>query len=217
MDKITLEVTEGVYSTAKEAREAGRIPIVYYGKGKENHGFSVDYQEFRRAYGKGGRSTLFYFKSEKGNEFPVLVQDIQYHPVSDLMTHIDVMAVNLKETVRAHIPLVFVGISPAVKDLHGVLTHNKDSVEVECLPGDLISSIEVDIAPLVDFHSTLTVGDINFPSGLKVIDAPDISIAGVSAPRSAIEEEAETSAEASEEGEDEEKKEGGESEEGAEK
>ena len=52
MEKIILDVTEGVYATAKEAREANRITVVYYGKGVENHGFSVDYQDFRRAYEK---------------------------------------------------------------------------------------------------------------------------------------------------------------------
>lgn len=189
MEKIILDVTEGVYATAKEARQAGRVPMAYYGKGVDNHGFSVDYQDFRRAYNKGGRSTIMYFKNEKGEEFPILVQDIQYEPISDNMLHVDVMAVDLKKPIRTKVPIVLTGTAPAVKELGGILMQNKNNVEVECLPNDLISSIEVDVEPLVDFHASITIGDIKVPDTIKVLDAEDINVATVSAPRAAVEEE----------------------------
>ena len=209
MDKITLEVTEGVYATAKEARTAGRIPMAYYGKGLDNHSFSVDYQDFRRAYEKGGRSTIMYFKNEKSEEFPILVQDIQYNPTTDDMIHVDVMAVNMNKSIHTQIPLVLVGEAPAVKEEDGVLMHNKDAVEVECLPKDLVHEIEVDISSLVDFHTSITVGDVQVPAGITILDAEDINIATVSAPR-AIEEEpvVEEEGEEGAEGEEGEKKEG---------
>jgi len=188
MDKITLDVTEGVYKTAKEARQAGRIPMAYYGKGQENRGFSVDYQDFRRAYEKGGRSTIMYFKSEKDAEFPIIVQDIQYSPATDDIIHVDVMAIDVKETMRTQIPITFTGVAPAVKDLGGILVHNKDKIEVECLPNDLISAVEVDISPLVDFNTSITVGDIKVPDSIKILDAEDINLVIVSAPRSVVEE-----------------------------
>ena len=130
MEKIILDVTEGVYSTAKEAREANRIPMAYYGKGVENHGFSADYQDFRRAYEKGGRSTIMYFKNEKDEEFPVLVQDIQYEPVTDKMIHVDVMAIDLNKPIRTRIPLILTGEAPAVRELGGILVQSKNKVEV---------------------------------------------------------------------------------------
>lgn len=188
MEKITLDVTEGVYANAKEVRKSGRIPIVYYGKGVDNHGFSTDYQDFRRAYEKGGRSTIMYFKNEKGEEFPILIQDIQYDPMTDHMIHVDVMAVDLNKPIRTQIPIVLTGASPAVKEEGGILIQSKDNVEVECLPNDLIHQIEVDISPLVDFHTSITVGDLQIPDTIKVLDAEDINVATVSAPR-AIEEE----------------------------
>jgi len=200
MDKIALDVTEGVYSTAKEARQAGRIPMAYYGKGHDNRGFSVDYQDFRRAYEKGGRSTIMYFKSEKGGEFPVLVQDIQYAPASDEMIHVDVMAVDLKKPIRTQIPIVLTGEIPAVKELGGILVQNKDHVEVECLPNDLMSTIEVDATGLVDFNASITVGDIKVPETIKILDAEDINVATVSAPRAVVEEEAPAEGEGEAEG-----------------
>lgn len=190
MEKIVLDVTEGVYASAKQARAADRIPMAYYGKGAKNHSFSVGYQDFRRAYEKGGQSTIVYLKNEKGEEFPILIQDIQYEPVSDRMIHIDVIAVRMDQLITTQIPLTFTGIAPAVKDLGGVLVHSKESIEVECLPKDLIHAIEVDISSLVDFHTSLTIGDIKIPDTIKILDAEDINIITISAPRSAIEEEA---------------------------
>lgn len=210
MEKITLEVTEGIYDTAKAAREADRIPMAYYGKGIENHGFSVDYQDFRRAYEKGGRSTIMYFVNEKGNEFPVLVQDIQYDPMTDKMIHVDVLAIDLTKPIRTSIPLVLTGVAPAVKELSGILVQSKKQVEVECLPNDLVHEINVDITTLIDFNTSLTVGDIQVPDTIKILDAPDINVATVSMPKEeVIEEVAPAGGEEGEEvAEGEEKKEG---------
>jgi large subunit ribosomal protein L25 len=190
MDQITLQVTQSMYPTAKEARVAGRIPMAYYGKGIGNRGFSADYQEFRRAYLRGGKSTILKFVNEKKEEFPVLVHDIQYHPVTDEYLHVDVMAVNMNKSITTEIPLVFVGESPAVKEEGGILMHNKDKVSVECLPSDLVHEIEVDISSLVDFHTSITVGDVKAPDGITITDAPDINVATVAQPRA--EEEPET-------------------------
>lgn len=190
MDTIKLDITEGVYNSVKEARAASRIPIAYYGKGVENRQFSVDYQEFRRAFEKGGRSTIMTLTNEKGEEFPCLIHEVQYEPVSDTMIHADLKAVDMKKKIHAKIPLVMVGTAPAVKDEGGVLMQNKDSIEVECLPTELVHEIEVDISPLVDFHTSITVGDVKVPEGFTVLDSPEINVATVSAPRAVVEEEA---------------------------
>jgi len=188
MEKIILEVTEGVYATAKDARKADRIPMVYYGKDVKNRNFSVDYQTFRRAYKKGGRSTILYLHSEKGEDFPVLVKDVQYDPVSDKAMHIDLKAVDLNKAIRTRIPIVLKGIPLAVKDLAGILVQNKDAVEVECLPKDLVHEFELDVTSIVDFHTSLTVKDIKVPAGIKILDAMNINVATVSAPRAEEEE-----------------------------
>ena len=189
MEKLILKATEGVYATAKDARKANRIPMVYYGKNIKNRSFSVDYQEFRRTYKKGGRSTIIYLVNEKGEECPILVKDIQYDPVTDQILHVDLKAVDLNKPIRTRIPIILVGIAPAVKDLAGVLVQNKDAIEVECLPKDLVHELTLDVTLIVDFHTSLTVGDIKLPAGIKVLDSLKINVATVSAPRATIEEE----------------------------
>ncbi|QQR83506.1 50S ribosomal protein L25 [Candidatus Peregrinibacteria bacterium] len=190
MNAITIDVTEGQFTTAKDARRAGRVPMAYYGKGVENRSFSVDYQTFRRAFDQGGRSTIMHLKNEKGDEFAALVHEVQRDPISDDMIHVDMLAVNMSKPIHTHIPLMLVGTAPAVNDLSGVLIQSKDSVQVECLPKHLVHEIEVDISGLVDFHTSLTVGDIKVPTGITILDATDINIVTVSAPRAVIEEEA---------------------------
>ncbi len=190
MEQITIDVTQGVYKTAKEARQASRIPIIYYGKGVEPVNFSVDYQDFRRVYKKTGKSAIITMVNEKKKEFSVLVQEIQYHPVSDKMIHVDMIAVDLNKAITTEVPLVFVGQSPAVKEDGGIFITSKDVVTVECLPKDLIQNIEVDISHLVDFRAIITVGDLKVPDTIKILDSEDVNIASVSAPRTEEELEA---------------------------
>lgn len=188
MDKIILNITEDSYASAKEARKANRIPVIYYGKDIANHSFSVDYQEFRRVYNKGGKSTIIYFKNDKGEELAGLIHDIQYHPVTDMIIHIDCKAVNMGVTITAEVPLILEGTAPVVKEQNGVLIQNKDSIEIECLPKDLLHEILVDVSTLEDFHHSISVKDLKVPSGIKILDNEDITVVTVSAPRAAIEE-----------------------------
>jgi len=209
METYTIDVTQGQYATAKDARNAGRIPMIYYGKGSENVNVSVDYQDFRRTYEKAGKSAIINLKNEEGKEIPVLVHEIQYHPVSDEMIHIDLMVVNLNKVIHTEIPLTFVGDAPAIRELAGMFMNNKDVVNVECLPKDLPHEIEVDISSLVDFNCSITVADVKAPEGVTILDADDINIATVTAPREE-EEEAPVEAVAVEGEEGEEGEEGGE-------
>ncbi len=187
METITIEVAEGKYDSSKEARKDGQIPMVYYAKGVDTKHFTTEYQNFRRAYNKAGRSTIIYLKDEKGEDYPVLVHEIQYNPVSDEIIHVDLKAIKKDQKITTDVPIVFTGESPAVREMMGILVTSKDKVSIECLPGDLIHEIELDISSLVDFHSSITVGDIKVPENITILDAEDITIATVSAPR--VEEE----------------------------
>jgi large subunit ribosomal protein L25 len=190
MDTITLNVTETSYATAKDARKDDRIPVAYYAKGVTNRSFSMNYQEFRKAYEKGGRTTIITFVNEKKEEIPCIVHEIQYHPVSDRMIHVDVMAVDMNKKIRTKVPVKLVGISPAVRDLGGILVLSKGAIEIECLPKDLVREFVLDVSAIVDFHTSLKIKDIQMPAGIKSLDNVGISVATVSAPRPTEEEEA---------------------------
>lgn len=189
MESITIEVAEGRYGSSKEARKNGQIPMVYYAKNIETRHFTTEYQDFRRAFRKAGRSTIITLKDEKGGDYPVLVHQIQYDPVSDDIIHVDLRAIKKGEKIQTEVPLVFIGASKAVREDGGNLNTAKARVHIECLPQNLPHEIEVDISSLVDFHTSLTIADIKVPEGVTILDAKDHVIATVSAPRA---EEVET-------------------------
>jgi large subunit ribosomal protein L25 len=171
-------------------RRENLIPAEYYGGGKENVHLTLDYQTFRKAYIKAGENTVIDLNVEGGKSLKVLVQDVQYNPVTDKFTHIDFINVDMDKDVTAMIPLKFINEAPAVKNLGGIVTTQRHEIEVRCLPSDLIKEVEVDISVLVDFSSYVYVKDLNFPESITVLDDPEQIVVTVVPPKVEKEEEA---------------------------
>jgi len=205
MDSIVLDVqTRDKSIKAKDLLANNLLPIEYYGKGVENQSFQVDYQTFRRLFKKAGSNTIIELNTGAGKPLLVLVHDVSYHPATDRFTHVDVINVRMGEKLHTKVPLEFVGMAPAVKELGGVFTAHMHEIEVECLPKDLIHSIEVDISSIVDFHSYVRVQDLVVPSTVVILHEPEDVVANVSAPKVEVEapiEESSDSAESAESGE----------------
>ena len=202
MDTIKLEVQKRDKTVrVKDLRAQSLIPIEYYGRGVENQSFQADYQTFRRVFRKTGGNTLIDLVIDgKDSDISVLVHNVDFHPVTDDIIHVEFANVIMGEAITTSVPLEFVGISPAVKELGGTFGAHLNEVEVKCLPRDLIHSIEVSIESLVDFHASIRVSDLIVPDTVEIVTNPEDSVAAVSAPR---EEEEEVVAEtvAGEEGE----------------
>lgn len=162
---------------AKEHRRQGFVTGEYYGKDIKNVSLSIPYQDFRKAYKKAGKSTILDLEIEGEKPTHALVHEVDYDPVTDQYIHVDFVHVDLDKEVSTKIPFVFVGVSPAVKDLQGTLNTAMDGVEVKCLARDLISSIEVDISSLVDFSSVVRVSDLKVPSTITILTPLDGVIA----------------------------------------
>lgn len=185
---------------AKKVRQNGFIPAIFYAKGKPNVNLQIPYHDFRRTFEKSGYNTIIDLEIDDKKKTPVLVQEVELDPIRDTFLHIDFIGIKMNEKITAAVPLKTVGQSAAVKDLGGILIHNKDEVEIECLPADLIHAIEVNLEKLVDFHCSVTVADLNVPENIKIIDDPETTLLTVSAPRKAEEEtEEEGAAETGEE------------------
>lgn len=154
---------------AKHTRLGGRIPAVIYGGGMKNVDVELEYQVFRKLFAKAGESTVIEI-SVDGAKHPVLVHDVQYDPVTDAVTHVDFIKVDMNKEVAAAIKLVLIGVAPAVKNLGGILDFKKHELHVKCLPKDLVHQIEVDVTGIVDFHTSVHVKDLKLPPGIKPID-----------------------------------------------
>jgi large subunit ribosomal protein L25 len=164
----------------------GWIPGVVYGPEiKDNKMIWMDYQDFYDIYNEAGGSTLVDLKVEgESKTFPVLIYDIQYHPISGRYNHVDFYAVKMGEKLETEIELNFIGESPAVKEQGGILVKSLDSIEVKCLPKDLISEIKVDTSSLKDMDDCIYVKDLDIPDELEVMLDENTTVASISRPRS---------------------------------
>ncbi len=167
---------------AKKLRLQSLVPGVIYGHGTENKNVMADYNSFHKAFRAAGESTLLDLEIEGDGTVKALVKDWQVDPLSNRYTHVDFYQVNLKEKLKTEIALNFIGESPAVKEQGGSIVKTLDSVLVECLPTDLVHSIDVDVSVLKSFDDMITVKDLAVPAGIEILENADEVIVKIEAP-----------------------------------
>jgi large subunit ribosomal protein L25 len=161
MEKVVLKATKRDVTgkQVKALRREGKLPAVIYGRHLEPIAISMDAHTTGLAMAKVTASSLVTLDVD-GTEYPALVRERQRNYIKGVLTHIDFLAVDLTEKIRTMVGVNFVGISPAVKDYNGVLVHNLERLEVECLPTDLPERITVDISVLKQVGDGIRVRDV---------------------------------------------------------
>lgn len=176
-----------------EARESGKsrvkgiIPAVMYGPKNPTTSIAVSEAEFNKIWKQAGESTVVTLECADG-EHDTLIHDIARDPVSDAITHVDFYTIDKDTKVEVAIPLEFVGVAPAVKDLGGILIKVIHELEIEALPKDLPHGLEVDISSLATFEDHITAADIKLPAGVSLKIAPEEIIALVNAAKEEVED-----------------------------
>ncbi|MCW1929916.1 MAG: 50S ribosomal protein L25 [Candidatus Kerfeldbacteria bacterium] len=165
-------------------REQSLIPAVVYGKGIAPRTLTVQYNPFDQLFSKAGESSLIQLSVDSEAPINVLVHDFQRDPLTNRYSHVDFYQVNMNEKITTEVEIHFEGVSPAVKDLAGILVKNISSLEITCLPADLPHALVVDISALKTFADYIRVKDIVLPKGVTTERNLDDVIAGVSEPRS---------------------------------
>ena len=181
---LKAQTREKIGHPVKQERREGLVPGVLYGAGTENKNISVAITDFTKIHEKAGESTLVDLIIDQNKPVKVLIQEVQLDPVNDRIKHVDFRKVDMTKKVHTEIELKFVGESPAVKELGGILVKNMSKVEVKCLPQDLVSEIEVDISSLEQFGNSLRVADLKIPTGIEFVTKSDSSVVIVTEPRS---------------------------------
>lgn len=199
---LIAETRDVTGKTVKRMRARGKTPAVVYGKGFESRIVSVPTREFRRLYHEVGGNTLVRLQMEGGEE-NVLIREPDRDPVTGDELHIDFYRVDMNEKITTEVPLRFTGEAPAVRALDGTLVRPLDAVEVECLPRDLPSDIEISLDSLEDFEASIHVRDLAVPEAVEILTDADELVARVEPPRSEEElEELESTEGVGEEAED---------------
>lgn len=171
----------------RRLRPQGIIPVVIYGGERSAQNAQVEVTEFERVLRDGGSSQLVKVDLE-GEEYNILVREIQRHPVRHNLLHADFYAVNMSETQQVNVPLVTIGESVVGTDL--VMVQAMESVEIEALPADIPAHIEVDISSLEGPESPpITVADLPSIDGVTYISDPDDPICSLILSRAGVSEE----------------------------
>jgi large subunit ribosomal protein L25 len=168
-------------------REAGIMPAVFYGPKQKSTSVTVSMVEFIRTYKKAGESSVIILK-EGDIEHEALIHEIDVHPVTGAPRHADFYIIEKGKKVKVNIPLVFVGVSPAVKDKGAILVKVARELEIEAAPRELPHELIVDISSLVEFSSVIHAQDIKLPAGVDLISGGLEIIASVSEAKEEVEE-----------------------------
>lgn len=184
MEKVVLkaEKRDVIGKQVGALRRAGKLPAVIYGRHLEPIAILLDFHTTSLAMNKLSSSSLVTIDLE-GKEYPALVRERQRNYIKGTITHIDFLAVDLSEKIRANVRMHFVGVSGAVKDYNAVLVHGIQTLEVECLPTDLPQGIDVDISVMKLVGDGIHVSDITLPDTLRMLTDDHEMIVVATAPK----------------------------------
>jgi len=186
MTKIILKSKERVITgrKVKKYRKDGLVPAVLYGHKIKSQNLWIDFLTFEKVYKLAGENTIIELDTEDGKKVNTLIQEVQIDPIKGNFSHIDFFQIKMDEKIETEIPLTFIGESPAVKEMAGILIKNMDEITVSCLPGDLPKEFIVDISKLKTFEDHLKISDLDISEKVKVLVELGTIVASVVPPRS---------------------------------
>lgn len=165
-------------SKVKRLRREGWVPGVMYGHDFEPIPLQFDKFDLKDVLSQVGGSQLINIKVGDGGEpESALLREVQRDVITGDLLHVDFYRVMMTETITTEIPLLTIGESPVAAQKEGILLHGVSEIEVECLPGDLVDAIEVDLSELTEIGQAILVGDLAVPSGINILTDRDEMIA----------------------------------------
>lgn len=184
-------------------RRQGVTPVHLFGHNIEPVPLQCDTAQLKHVLARAGRTGIVSLKLEKAKRLRnVMVREVQREPRTGELLHVDFYQVRMDEKIRVEVPIVLVGEAPALKFKENFLTHELNSLTIECLPDEIPSRVELDLSVLTDEGQAIHVKDITLDDGIDVFNNPEQLVVKISTGFIEKEEEevrAEVEAEAPEE------------------
>ena len=182
-------ITEAVVATPREGkfnknaarrvRVAGKIPAVVYGAGQDAVAVTVDPKVITKIlHSESGHNSIFDLNIEGGKGSKAMIVDWQNEPIKGKLLHIDLKRIAMDKLMRVSVPVQLIGIPAGVKTGGGILEHVMREVEIECLPGDIPSHIDVDVTG-VELHGVVRIADLPHSGSIKFLGEEDATVAHV--------------------------------------
>ena len=164
---------------ARRVRVSGLIPAVVYGAGQESVAVTVDPKVITKIlYSDSGHNTIFDLTIEGKGATKAMIVDWQNEPIKGKLLHIDLKRIAMDKAMRVSVPVQLVGVPVGVKSHGGILGQVLHEVEVECLPGDIPSHIDIDVTNL-DINGAIHISDLPHTDKLTFLDEEDALVAHV--------------------------------------
>ena len=190
---VSARAVEGSRAT-RRLRRQGLVPGVIYGGGEDPQTFAVDARILRNTLAHSGAVLEVSLDGGKGT--PVIVKDLQRHPLRGEAIHVDLLRVRMDQPIHATVTLELTGAQEAPGVVEGgILNQEIRELNIEALPGDIPDSIVHDVSGL-EMNATLTMEVLEAPSGVTLLDDAETVIVTITPPTlEPVEEEIETETE----------------------
>jgi large subunit ribosomal protein L25 len=166
-------------NAARRVRVAGKIPAVVYGAGQDSVAVAVDPRVITKIlHSDSGHNTIFDLTVEGSAVVKAMIVDWQREPIKGHLLHIDLKRIAMNKMMRVSVPIQLVGVPVGVKAQGGILEHVLREVEIECLPGDIPSHLDVDVAGL-ELHGVIHVSDLPHSGSIKFLGDEHATVAHV--------------------------------------
>jgi large subunit ribosomal protein L25 len=164
---------------ARRVRVAGKIPAVVYGAGQDAVAVTVDPRVITKIlHSDSGHNTIFDLNVEGSAVVKAMIVDWQNEPIKGHLLHIDLKRIAMDKMMRVSVPIQLIGVPVGVKTQGGILEHVLREVEIECLPNDIPSHLDVDVTNL-EINSAIHVSDLPHSGSIKFLGEEGATVAHV--------------------------------------
>ena len=169
-------------------RREGIMPVHLYGGDSGPLSLQGDSAEINKLLPRVGLNIPVSVVVEGGGAGEIcFVREVQRHPLTQDILHVDFLRVDVKSKITASVPIEVIGDSPAVRLLGGTLIQNMQSINVEALPLNVPEKITVDITSIEDFETAIHISDISVEGDISITNPSDALVARVAPPRIELE------------------------------
>jgi large subunit ribosomal protein L25 len=166
-------------NAARRVRAAGKIPAVLYGSGQDPVAVEVEPKQISRIlFSETGHNTIFDVQLDGKVAAKAMIVDWQREPIKDQLIHIDLKRIALDKVLRVKVRVKLLGVPVGVKTQGGILDQVLREVEIECLPADIPSHIDVDVSAM-EMHQVLRVNGLPHSDKVKYLNSEDATVAHV--------------------------------------
>lgn len=190
MSELKLKVAKREKTTGSgigKLRSEGKVPGIFYGSGEENIPVVADFLDLRQFIYTSESHIIDLDIEGSDKKHSCILKDVQFHPVKEMPIHFDLLALHTGQKIKIEVTLHIVGNAPGVKE-GGILQHSLHKLDIECLPKDIPSHIDVDVSAL-GIGDSVKVSDLKLDN-VTILNDENTVLASVVTPKAEVEETA---------------------------